>query len=47
VLFVVGLIYIAMNYSLSRMAVWTERRFSRATKGTVGRVEQETSAAGA
>ena len=28
-LFVVGLIFIAMNYGLSRLAVWTEKRLSR------------------
>ena len=30
-LFVVGLIFILINYGLSRLATWTERRLSRAT----------------
>ncbi len=34
-LFVVGLIFILINYGLSRLAVWTERRLSRAGKGKV------------
>lgn len=32
-LFVVGLIYIVMNYGLSRLATWLERRLSRARGG--------------
>lgn len=32
-LFVVGLIFILMNYGLSRLAVWTERRLSRSSTG--------------
>jgi glutamate transport system permease protein len=32
-LFVVGVIFIAINYALSRLAVWTERRLSRARGG--------------
>lgn len=34
-LFVVGLIFILINYGLSRLAVWTERRLSRAGTGKV------------
>lgn len=30
-LFVVGLIYVLINYGLSRLAIWTEHRLSRAT----------------
>jgi hypothetical protein len=32
---VVGLIFILINYGLSRLAVWTEKRLSRASKGKV------------
>jgi glutamate transport system permease protein len=35
VLFVVGLIFILINYSLSRLAVWAERRASRAGRAVV------------
>ena len=34
-LFVIGAIFIAINYALSRLATWTERRLSRAGKPTV------------
>ena len=34
-LFVVGVMFILINYGLSRLAVWTERRLSRAGKGKV------------
>jgi hypothetical protein len=34
VLFVVGVIFILLNYSLSRLAVWVERWLSRARGGT-------------
>jgi glutamate transport system permease protein len=33
VLFVVGLIFILINYALSRLAVWTEKRLSRSSAG--------------
>jgi glutamate transport system permease protein len=45
-LFVVGLIYILMNYALSKLAVWTERRVSRSTP-TAEHVEAEPQTAGA
>jgi glutamate transport system permease protein len=50
VLSVVGLIFIVINYALSRLAVWTERRLStRSGAGDTGErhVESETAAAGA
>ena len=34
-LFVVGLIFILINYALSRLAVWVERRLSRASGGVM------------
>lgn len=34
-LFVVGLIFILINYALSRVAIWVERRSSRRSKGEV------------
>jgi glutamate transport system permease protein len=34
-LFVVGVMFILINYGLSRLAVWTEHRLSRAGKGKV------------
>jgi glutamate transport system permease protein len=34
-LFVVGVIFITINYALSRLAVWTERRLSRSGRGAV------------
>ena len=42
-LFVVGLIFIVLNYGLSRLAVWTERRLARrgAGKGTAAAVAME------
>jgi glutamate transport system permease protein len=47
-LFVVGLIFITVNYALSRLAVWTERRLSRSKSGVAADVEAETgTAAGA
>ena len=47
VLFVVGLIYIAINYSLSRFAVWLEKRLSRAStsSGAETHVEEQAPAA--
>ena len=36
-LFVIGLIFIAINYALSRLATWTERRLSRAGRPVVAR----------
>lgn len=47
VLFVVGLIFILMNYGLSRLAVWTERRLSRSSTKAAEKVEAETTGAGA
>jgi glutamate transport system permease protein len=47
---VVGAIFITLNYLLSRLAVWTEKRLSRrSTSGDTGEryVESETAAAGA
>lgn len=35
VLAVVGVVYILVNYGLSRLAVWTEKRMSRSAKGEV------------
>ena len=42
-LFVVGLMFITLNYGLSRLAVWTEARLSRSrhTAGNAVSVEQE------
>ena len=42
VLFVVGLIYILINYALSRLATWLERRMSRSRggKAAMQQVEQ-------
>jgi len=45
VLFVVGLIYIAMNYMLSRAAVWAERRLSRQGAAAVQNFEMGNAAA--
>lgn len=47
VLFVIGLIFILMNYGLSRLAVWTERRLSRSSTKAAEKVEAETTGAGA
>ena len=43
VLFVIGLIFILINYSLSRVAVWLERRLSRSSGGraAMAAVERE------
>ena len=41
VLFVVGLIYILINYALSRLATWLERRLSRARGGKAAMQEVE------
>lgn len=40
-LFVVGVIFITINYGLSRLAVWTERRLSRSTGGRRGMQQVE------
>lgn len=46
ILFVVGLIFILINYALSRLAVWVEKRLSRSS-GSAGDVaEAEAQAAG-
>lgn len=47
VLTVVGLIFILLNYGLSRLAVWTERRLSRARGGkeALEKIEAESTAA--
>lgn len=47
VLTVVGLIFILLNFGLSKLAVWTERRLSRASGGreTLEKVEAESTAA--
>jgi glutamate transport system permease protein len=43
---VVGLIFIALNFGLSRLAVWTEARLSRSTGARpMDRVDQESTAA--
>jgi glutamate transport system permease protein len=47
VLFVVGLMFILINYALSRLAVWTEKRLSRSSAETVEEIESRTTAAGA
>ena len=47
VLFVIGLIFILINYALSRLAVLTERRLSRSQATAVPTVESENAAAGA
>jgi glutamate transport system permease protein len=44
---VVGLIFILINYALSKVAVWTERRLSRSGATAVQQVESTTTAAGA
>jgi glutamate transport system permease protein len=44
---VVGLIFILINYALSRVAVWSERRLSRSSTAAVQQVEATTTAAGA
>ena len=44
---VVGTIYILINYALSRIAVWTERRLSRSSAAAVHEVEATTTGAGA
>ncbi|HEX6246463.1 MAG TPA: amino acid ABC transporter permease [Nocardioidaceae bacterium] len=47
VLTVVGLIFILLNFGLSRLAVWTERRLSRAARGgreSIEKVEAESTA---
>jgi glutamate transport system permease protein len=44
---VVGTIYILINYALSRIAVWTERRLSRSSAAAVQEVEATTTGAGA
>ena len=38
-LFVIGAIFITINYALSRVATWTERRLSRAGTSTVTQTE--------
>lgn len=48
-LFVVGLIFIAMNYGLSRLAVWTEKRLSRSggpARPALAQVQAEAGAEG-
>ena len=40
-LFVVGLIFILINYGLSRLAAWTERRLSRSRGGKAAMQEVE------
>lgn len=48
VLFVVALIFIAINYTLSRLAVWTERRLSRSSGSRpADAVAESTATAGA
>lgn len=47
VLFIVALIFIAVNYSLSRLAVWTERRLSRSGGGGTPTAHVETGVTGA
>ena len=49
VLFVVALMFIALNYGLSRLAVWTERRLSRSKTGAKPELAaaESTAAAGA
>lgn len=47
VLFIVALIFIAVNYSLSRLAVWTERRLSRSGGGGTQTAHVETGVTGA
>ena len=48
VLFIVALIFITLNYALSRLAVWTERRLSRSTGGgSAESATASTAAAGA
>jgi glutamate transport system permease protein len=47
VLFVVGLMFILINYALSRLAVWTEKRLSRSSAETVEEIESRTTAVGA
>jgi glutamate transport system permease protein len=42
VLFVVGLLFILINYALSRLAVWTERRLGTSKSGGGGQGEQPT-----
>ena len=44
---VVGLIFILINYTLSKVAVWSERRLSRSSTEAVQQVEATTTAAGA
>jgi glutamate transport system permease protein len=44
---VVGLIFILINYALSRIAVWTERRFSRSTTADIQQLEPTPLGAGA
>lgn len=46
VLFTVALIYILMNYALSRLAIYTERRLSRSGKGGVVHAADDAAAAG-
>lgn len=41
VLFVVGLMFILINYALSRLAVWTEKRVSRNRGDEVSAVEEQ------
>jgi glutamate transport system permease protein len=44
VLFVVGLIFILINYALSRLAVWTEKRLSRSGGRAIENFESENAA---
>ena len=46
-LFVVGVIFILINYGLSRLAVWTERRLARRGVGRPRAVEETPATAGA
>jgi glutamate transport system permease protein len=46
-LFVVGVVYILINYLLSRVAVWTERRLSSSGQQAAEHVESQASTAGA
>ncbi len=47
VLSVVGLMFILMNYALSRLAVWTEKRLSRSSTKSVEEVVSTTTTVGA